>query len=264
MNQKVYRREQKDWAKNAEFYRTEAESPFKKMLCAEMQEKFLLTKKHQKILDLGAGAGDFANYLTKALGSKVICCDFSQAMKKMASKKYPQLPYQIAPTTKLPFEAGSFDVVIAAGLLHHLKAQEILEESLAEIKRVLRPGGYFCYLDRSPAKIATLAESVFAFIKKIFVNIKGNYSSCSTSSETLLNKADIRMIASYFKSVNQQPAYCLPFKTLLVSSYFLLYTLGKPAFYAFQIVFFPFAWLFEKYLNFGFWETEYCGVSKKV
>ncbi len=228
-----------------------------------MQEKFLLTKKHKKILDLGAGVGDFANYLTHTLGSEIICADFSREMKKMAKKKYPRLPYLVASATKLPFKDQSFDAVVAAGLLHHLQAQKILKESLVEIRRVLRPGGYFCYLDRSDTKVSHLAESVFAFFKKIFGKMKGNYSGCSTSSERLLAKDDLELTRSYLRPVSRQSAYSLPFKTLLVASYFLLYTLGKPAFLLFQKIFLPFAWCFEKYLNFKFWETEFCEVLRK-
>lgn len=263
MNQKVYQQELKDWAKNAEFYDREAESPFKKILRVEMREKFLFTKKQHKILDLGAGVGDFANFLANTLSSEVICADFSPQMKKAALRKYPRLQYLIASAAKLPFKDGSFDAVVAAGLLHHLKAQEILQESLGEIKRVLRPGGLFCYLDRSDTKVSHLTESVFAFLKKVFVKIKGNYSGCSTQSERLLTKNDLELIRSYFRPVCRQSAYCLPFKTLLVKSYFLLYTFGKPAFLLFQKIFFPFAWCFEKYLNFKLIETEFCEVLRK-
>ena len=264
MNRKVYRQEQKDWAKNAEFYLYEADSPFRKILCAEMMEKFRLTKKHQKILDLGASSGDFANYLTKTLGSSVIGVDFAPEMKQVARRFYPGLPYLVASAIKLPFKDASFDAVVAGGLLHHLKVQENLKKSLAEISRILKPGGYFCYLDRSDSPVAKIAELFLGFIKKLFSMAKGNYTACSTSSERLLSKADLKLIRSHFKSVARRPAYSLPFKFLLVTSYFLQYSLGKNYFLKFQRTTIPLARFYEKHLNFKLWETEFCEVLKRA
>jgi len=263
MNRKVFQNEFADWNQNAKFYKQEIGSPFRKILLAEMAHKFLLVGGPQKILDLGAGSGDFADFLTKKLEVKVTCLDFSPAMRAVAKKKFPKLEYLTASTMKLPFEDSSFEVVIASGLLHHLKAQEILEKSLREIKRVLKPGGHFCYLDRSDTKIASLAEHIFAFLKKIFSKIMGQYSGCSTTSEKLLAKDDLQLIRSYFKPLSRQPAYCLPFKSLLVTSYFLLYVFGRGPFIFFQRIFSPLASLFEKHFNTTIWETEFCEVLQK-
>ena len=46
---------------------------------------------------------------------------------------------------ELPFEDGSFDLVLGHAVLHHLPA---LERSFAEFARVLRPG---CLLYTSPS-----------------------------------------------------------------------------------------------------------------
>jgi SAM-dependent methyltransferase len=43
---------------------------------------------------------------------------------------------------KMPFEAASFDIVIASEVLEHIPA-DTRKEALAEIMRVLKPGGWF-------------------------------------------------------------------------------------------------------------------------
>jgi ubiquinone/menaquinone biosynthesis C-methylase UbiE len=48
----------------------------------------------------------------------------------------------VAPATRLPFEEGSFDVVLTSHVLKHLDDEALLT-SFREVARVLRPGGRF-------------------------------------------------------------------------------------------------------------------------
>jgi SAM-dependent methyltransferase len=49
---------------------------------------------------------------------------------------------------QLKFETGSRDVIVVQGGLHHLPSiPEDLDQCLDEIRRVLRPGGYFCMVE---------------------------------------------------------------------------------------------------------------------
>src|SRR5260370_38482300 len=49
---------------------------------------------------------------------------------------------QVAPATRLPYEDGSFDVVLTSHVLKHLDDEALLT-SFREVARVLRPGGRF-------------------------------------------------------------------------------------------------------------------------
>lgn len=227
-----------------------------------MKDKFLLSKNHKTILDLGAGAGDFAMYLAESLGSQIACVDFSPAMKEIALKKYPKLNYLTASAEKLPFKNNTFDAVIGIGILHHLKIQGILDENLKEISRVLKSNGNFCYLDRADSSLAKVYEAFLSSIKRLFLKIKKGYSASSTSSEISLTATDLAKIRKKFKPVSRFPIYSMPFKFLLVISNVVFYVLGRNFYLRFQRIFFPLASFFEKYLNFHFWQTEYCEVLK--
>lgn len=263
MNKEISSREKKDWDFNARFYDMEANSPFKSILRKEMKEKFLLGKRHKLVLDLGAGMGDFAAYLTEELGIKPTCVDFSRKMREIALEKNPAIVYYLASASKLPFKSLSFDAVIAGGVLHHLKAQGIFNESILEIDRILKPGGYFCYLDRSDLYLARQYENFLSFIKNIFSIINRKYSASSTSSETSLTGVEVKIIRDHFKFISRSSIYSMPFKFLMVVSNFFFYTLGPSFYFGFQKLTYPVAFFFEKYLNFKFWETEYCEVCRK-
>lgn len=51
--------------------------------------------------------------------------------------------YQLSTIDKLPFEERKFDLVISSAVLHFAESLEHFEAMLAEMWRVLKPGGYF-------------------------------------------------------------------------------------------------------------------------
>lgn len=92
-----------------------------------------------KILDVGSGPGRDGLILQNA-GFEVVCLDASESMVKIAKER--GLNAIVGDFTSLPFEDKSFDGVWAyTSLLHIPKAQ--VEKPLAEIARVLKPGGMF-------------------------------------------------------------------------------------------------------------------------
>jgi ubiquinone/menaquinone biosynthesis C-methylase UbiE len=67
-------------------------------------------------------------------------CDRSSAMLHVARARVPEGRFLLADARRLPFADGSFDVGTASFVLSHLPDHEA---GLAEVKRVLRPGGTF-------------------------------------------------------------------------------------------------------------------------
>src|SRR4029077_19215307 len=53
-----------------------------------------------------------------------------------------RIQLQVSPATRLPFEDGSFDVVLTSHVLKHLDDEALLA-SFREVARILRPGGRF-------------------------------------------------------------------------------------------------------------------------
>ena len=89
------------------------------------------------VLDLGCGAGMLA--LLKRKGVALAGVDLSPECA-LASRRNGYDFTCAAPLTRLPFDAGSFDYVASLDVLGHVTFAE-KDAVLAEIRRVLRPGG---------------------------------------------------------------------------------------------------------------------------
>lgn len=95
-----------------------------------------------KVLDCAAGTGLFALAAARRADS-VLCTDLSQAMLSRAEKKarkqgLSNICFAVRDLTALPEGNGSFDVVIAANVLHLLPEPET---AVRELWRVTAPGG---------------------------------------------------------------------------------------------------------------------------
>ena len=93
----------------------------------------------RKVLDAGCGAGPFAAALVER-GAQVTGFDASPAMAALARERLgPETPVVVADLAEpLPYAAGEFDDVVCSLVLHYL---EDWSGPLAELRRVLRPGG---------------------------------------------------------------------------------------------------------------------------
>lgn len=89
--------------------------------------------KNKDVLEVGCNRG----FVSKALlesGAKVTSCDFDPKMVEQATKEYGLKVIQ-ADINKLPFDDGSFDIVVAGEVLEHIENPFI---GLAECFRVAR------------------------------------------------------------------------------------------------------------------------------
>jgi ubiquinone/menaquinone biosynthesis C-methylase UbiE len=98
------------------------------------------------VLEIGAGDGANVRYYRRA--RHVTFAEPDAAMRKRLEKHVGKavVPTSIvdAPAESLPFDAGSFDVVVSALVLCTVAD---LDETLAEVKRVLRPGGKLAFIE---------------------------------------------------------------------------------------------------------------------
>jgi SAM-dependent methyltransferase len=92
-----------------------------------------------RILDLGCAAGATAHHLS-TFGSETVGVDSAPLAIERARALFPDLTFEVADVAALPFEAGSFDKAVAADLVEHID-DETFERMLAELRRVLVPGG---------------------------------------------------------------------------------------------------------------------------
>lgn len=93
----------------------------------------------KKVLDIGCGTGRLIKKMVEK-GGIVTGADISPEMLKIAKKKFDELEFVEADIENLPFKNESFDVVVAAFVIVHLKD---LKRAFDEVYRVLKPGGSF-------------------------------------------------------------------------------------------------------------------------
>jgi SAM-dependent methyltransferase len=89
-----------------------------------------------RLLEVGGGQGELAQWLRDELGTRVSFLDFSPRMVELARAR--GLDAQVGDVQELPFADASFDVVVAAWMLYHVPD---ISRGVAEIARVLVPGG---------------------------------------------------------------------------------------------------------------------------
>lgn len=113
----------------------------------------------QRVLDIGTGAGSIANRAAE-YGCRTIGIDISEPMLAIARcNRLTTTLFAAADVHKLPFDTTSFDVVLAGFCLNETDPQA----ALAEIRRVLKPGGQFGILEWGPVDpLNALVDSVLA------------------------------------------------------------------------------------------------------
>jgi ubiquinone/menaquinone biosynthesis C-methylase UbiE len=104
------------------------------------------------VLDVGCGTGTLAMEVARRVGraGRVTGIDpgtqqIARARAKAARRHVP-IEFQIGVIEQLPFPDQTFDVVFSTLMMHHVPAS-LKRQGLAEIARVLKPGGRLVIAD---------------------------------------------------------------------------------------------------------------------
>jgi SAM-dependent methyltransferase len=90
----------------------------------------------RRVIEVGGGEGELAERIVHELRAEVLAVDQSERMVELQRAK--GIDARIGDVQDLPFADGEFDVAVAAWMLYHVPD---LDRALAELARVLRPGG---------------------------------------------------------------------------------------------------------------------------
>jgi SAM-dependent methyltransferase len=101
-------------------------------------------------LDAACGTGRHANHLVE-LGHDVVGVDMSPEMLARAARGQPKAVFREGDLCSLPLETASVDLVVCALALDHVAD---LSSAIAELSRVLRPGGRMVLSGLHPAAVA--------------------------------------------------------------------------------------------------------------
>ncbi len=131
----------------------------------------------ERILDIAAGTGTSSVALTKS-GAEVIALDFSQGMVDEGRRRHPELHFVQGDAEKLPFADGEFDAVTISFGLRNVQHPEV---ALAEMHRVLKPGGRVVICEFSRPPLRPLRAGYHAYLRHVMPLIAGAASSNPTA-----------------------------------------------------------------------------------
>jgi SAM-dependent methyltransferase len=101
-----------------------------------------------RVLDIGCGEGQVARHVVATTGaSSVVGVDPSDAQLVVARDRAGGPAYVRGAADALPVPDGEFDAAVACLVFEHITAVDV---ALAEVARVLRPGGVFLFLLNHP------------------------------------------------------------------------------------------------------------------
>jgi arsenite methyltransferase len=100
----------------------------------------------EKVLDIGSGPGFLADEMAAEVGPEgaVHGVDPSESMLAIARRRESSAQYALGDAVSLPFEDETFDAAIATQVYEYVPD---MPAALAEVRRVLRPGGRLLILD---------------------------------------------------------------------------------------------------------------------
>jgi len=106
-----------------------------------------LVRDARLVLDLGGGTGLVSElFAARGGGGKYVCLDIDPAKLEGFRAKYPAGLALQADAAHIPLADATLDAAVCTNVSHHLPG-DVFPQMLAEVARVLRPGGTFVFLD---------------------------------------------------------------------------------------------------------------------
>ena len=149
-----------------------------------------------KVLELGCGTAVMWQNRKIPPDAEIVLSDFSPLMVQKAKdllQDSPVFSFRQLDIQDIPYSDASFDMVIANHMLYHVPDKD---KALAEVRRVLKPGGLFY--------ATTLGEMSLKELSDVYQQLKGKatFSYSKDCSFTLESGGDL--LGRYFENVEQR------------------------------------------------------------
>lgn len=114
----------------------------------------------KRVLDIGCGGGDQAALLAECGIPSVHAIDASPYMVAHARQRYPQIPFVVANAESTGYADESFDAICLSFVFHEIPPK-FAEQALAEIHRILKPGGEIIIAEPSSLQMTLSKRELF-------------------------------------------------------------------------------------------------------
>jgi ubiquinone/menaquinone biosynthesis C-methylase UbiE len=204
----------KNISKTYDTYRSFAHSEVLQLI------RFGKIERGMTILDLGCGTGNLSAQLLEWTLADTIGMDKSLPMLEKANKKALQVLCADADFCPLPFKNGSFDVVIMAYVIHHIKNRMAL---IRECFRILN-GGALILLTSSHGQIDRLHPVIKDFFPSLIEMDKKRFPEISKLDYFLrmVEFKDIKHEELIITKIPIDRDYLDKIKNKFVSTFYLL------------------------------------------
>lgn len=152
----------------------------------------------QRVLEVGAGTGLVTVALARA-AREVVATDYAPAMvaqlvQRISREELTNVRAERADLRQLPFDSGSFDVVVAANVLHLVPD---LRVALAELRRVVKPTGRlvlptYCHDEAFSGRVLSRALALTGFPGKRRFTVRGLASAVRESGVQVTRTETLR------------------------------------------------------------------------
>lgn len=106
------------------------------------------------VLEVGPGFGATTRVLARRCPRLSVLELDEHYCQRLRRQLGDQVTVTQGSATSMPFEDQRFSAVVCFTMLHHIPSRELQDRALAEVRRVLRPGGLFAGSDSVGAGVA--------------------------------------------------------------------------------------------------------------
>lgn len=162
--------------------------------------------KGKRVLEAMCGAGSTTEYLISR-GAKVVALDISPKAIEILKSRWPEIKTVTSSIINSKLDSESFDYIIIDGGLHHIHPN--VNEGIEEVKRLLRPGGLFFFLEPH-------SDSFFDKIRKIWYSKDELFSENEAAVDLTKMKNDFSSDFDFIKEIYVGgPAYLFVFNSMV-------------------------------------------------
>ena len=174
------------------------------------------------VLDLCTGTGDFAFELAKRTRGETLitAIDYSQPMLEYAERKRNspnthRIDFVYGDASKLPFDTGVFDAVGISFALRNLTFHNpVANAALAEVRRVLKPGGVFVGVESSQPSSRVIRRIrdryVDVMVGRLAVRLSGHAAAYRYLAYSMKNYFTPAKLESVLRSAGFESFYFSP------------------------------------------------------